>query len=286
MKLSDINIRDPFILPEDGKYYMYGTRAKNFGVKTGGFDVYTSTDLEDWSEPIECFDSAKYCLNHHANWAPEVHKYNGAYYMFATFTSEATNERGTYILKADNPLGPFAPHSEGSVTPADWSSLDGTFYVSKDGKPFMIFCHEWTQIDDGEVCSIELTPDLKSVVGVPETLFKGSDMIGAKPIKENCFVTDGPFLYRTNEGNLLMIWSSFGEGGYTEALAYSDNGEIDGKWKQSEKHLFTEDGGHGMIFTDFNGELKFIMHQPNKPSFERPRIIKIKDTGNLIEVLK
>ena len=27
MKLSEINIRDPFILVEDGKYYMYGTNV-------------------------------------------------------------------------------------------------------------------------------------------------------------------------------------------------------------------------------------------------------------------
>ena len=27
LKCKDINIRDPFILFEDGKYYMYGTRA-------------------------------------------------------------------------------------------------------------------------------------------------------------------------------------------------------------------------------------------------------------------
>ena len=45
MKCSDINIRDPFIVQKDGIYYMYGTRAANFGNRTGGFDVYTSADL-------------------------------------------------------------------------------------------------------------------------------------------------------------------------------------------------------------------------------------------------
>ena len=40
MKNSEINIRDPFVLFENGKNYMYGTRAKNFGTKTGGFDVH------------------------------------------------------------------------------------------------------------------------------------------------------------------------------------------------------------------------------------------------------
>ena len=43
MKLEDINIRDPFVLNDGGVYYLYGTRAKDFGCHTGGFDVYTST---------------------------------------------------------------------------------------------------------------------------------------------------------------------------------------------------------------------------------------------------
>ena len=114
MKLSEIHIRDPFVLVEDGKYYMYGTRAAGFGIKTGGFDVYVSTDLEDWSEPYECFNSEKYGMNYHANWAPEVHKYNGAYYMFATFTNEATNDSKKFILGDDE-------------TVYAYSSIDATF---------------------------------------------------------------------------------------------------------------------------------------------------------------
>ena len=115
---------------------MYGTRAEHFGIMTGGFDVYVSSDLNDWSDPIKCFDSEKCNLNKAANWAPEVHKYNGKYYMFATFTQE-NGLRGTYILKADSPLGPFAPHSNGPVTPEAWECLDGTLYISTEQKPYL-----------------------------------------------------------------------------------------------------------------------------------------------------
>ena len=48
MKICDINIRDPFVLVENETYFMYGTRAKNFGRRVEGFDVYTSTDLQNW----------------------------------------------------------------------------------------------------------------------------------------------------------------------------------------------------------------------------------------------
>ena len=119
MRNQDINIRDPFILPENGKYYMYGTRAASFGFGTAGFDVYVSDDLETWSDPIPVFDSAACGRNKGVNWAPEVHKYGGAYYMFATFTQN-NGLRGTYIMKADAPTGPFLPHSDGAVTPDGW----------------------------------------------------------------------------------------------------------------------------------------------------------------------
>ena len=51
MLLNDINIRDPFILADDGHYYMYGTRgASTWGCGTG-FDVYvpgTTVSVPKW----------------------------------------------------------------------------------------------------------------------------------------------------------------------------------------------------------------------------------------------
>ncbi len=54
-KTSEINIRDPFVLPWDGKYYLYGTRGETCWGLADGFDVYVGTDLENWEGPIEMF---------------------------------------------------------------------------------------------------------------------------------------------------------------------------------------------------------------------------------------
>lgn len=52
MKREDINIRDPFILPYEGKYYLYGSRGSEVWEDNAtGLDVYVSEDLENWSEP-------------------------------------------------------------------------------------------------------------------------------------------------------------------------------------------------------------------------------------------
>ena len=167
MKREDINIRDPFILPYEGKYYLYGSRGSEVWEDNAtGLDVYVSEDLENWSEPKEIFTrTADFWADRHY-WAPEVYAYNGAFYMFASFKS-ADRCRGTMVLKADKPDGKFTVHSEGTITPPDWESLDGTLYISKSGKPYMIFCHEWVQVNDGEMGAIEMSADLKRAVGEP-----------------------------------------------------------------------------------------------------------------------
>ncbi|MBQ7598432.1 MAG: family 43 glycosylhydrolase [Clostridia bacterium] len=284
MKLSDINIRDPFVLVENGTYYLYGTRAQNFGRNTGGFDVYLSKDLETWSDPLPVFDSASYGLNREVNWAPEVHKYKNNYFLFATFTQE-NGLRGTYALIADRPEGPFRPHSDGALTPDGWECLDGTLYVAKDGKPYLVFCHEHTQILNGKVCYVPLKDDLSAPAGEAVDLFLATDpYYMPSPVEGEHYVTDGPFLFRTKDGTLLMIWSTFPEGRYAQCVARSVSGEIQGPFEHLEP-LITDDGGHGMIFRD-GEKLMLTFHRPNVSLFERPVFCELTDLGDHVELRK
>ena len=278
MKCSDINIRDPFVIYEDGTYYMYGTRGKDFGIKTGGFDVYTSKDLIEWSAPVECFSSEKYGLNSASNWAPEVHEYKGSYYMFATFL-KPEGLRGTYILKSDSLTGPFEPWSEGAATPDGWECLDGTLYVSKDGEPYIVFCHEHTQIIDGTICYQRLSDDLKHAEGEPVTLFSASSC-GWGPLGDGHYITDGPFMHRTQDGTLLMIWSTFIEGQYAVCVVKFTDGELNENFEHLAP-ILDNDGGHGMIFGD-ESSLYLSVHTPNKSLLERPVFIKIHEEGGKI----
>jgi len=281
MKMNEINIRDPFILIENDQYYLYGSRAVDGWGECSGLDVYTSKDLEDWSEPIEAFSKPEGFWSGMNYWAPEVHKYKGKFYMFVSFKSE-TRERGTQILVSDVPEGPFGIHSDGPVTPESWGCLDGTLYIDKDQTPYMVFCHEWTQVVDGEMCALKLSDDLKEAVGEPFLLFKASQPQWM-PKDEEKLVTDGPFMYRTKGGKLLMLWSTFVNDQYVEAIAYSDNGDITGNWKHADTLLFSKDGGHGMLFNTMDsGELKFIFHTPNDTPNERPAIVGVRETDDML----
>ncbi|MCD8327046.1 MAG: glycoside hydrolase family 43 protein [Lachnospiraceae bacterium] len=285
MKASEINIRHPLVLLYDGKYYMYGTRGKECWTDQAyGLDVYVSEDLENWSEPEEIFARTPdfpYTMNY---WAPEVHEYRGRFYMFVSF--KAPNVcRGTSILVSDRPDGRFAPHSDGNVTPSDWECLDGTLYVSPDGTPYMVFSHEWTQTVNGEICALRLTDDLKAAAGEPEVLFHATDAEWVtRPAK--CYVTDGPFIYHLANGEPLMIWSSFGNLGYAVGMAKAKDGHILEGWTQLKEPLFSQNGGHGMIFKTREGRIMLALHTPNEPSKERPVFLELEEKGQELRVLE
>ncbi len=282
MTFKDINIRDPFVLPYEGKYYLYGTRGETAWTKAFGLDVYVSDDLETWSDPHECFSVPDNFWGEKEIWAPEVHYYNGSFYMFVSFYSEKRS-RATQILKSDSPMGPFLPFTDDAITPVGWTCLDGTFYIDKMGDPYIVFCHEWVQVTDGEIHAMKLTKDLTAADGDPILLFKASEPEWAEKNRDK-YITDGPFMYRTKEGRLLMIWSTFTEKGYVQSIAYSDNGEIDGKWYH-EKPMFDEDGGHGMIFDDYEGNKYLILHSPNENPKERPVLLKIAEENGTLKLI-
>ena len=142
----------------------------------------------------------------------------------------------------------------------------------------MVFCHEWVQVGDGTICAIRLNPDLKSALGSPIVLFSASSADWTVEVKTHGVtgkVTDGPFLYGNKLGHLLMLWSSVGKEGYAMGLAASTNGEVTGPWVQQEDLLYRADGGHGMFFTDFSGQLYLTLHRPNNSPNERPHFFPV-----------
>ncbi len=280
MTFKDIHIRDPFILPYKGKYYLYGTRGSTAWITSTGLDVYVSDDLENWSDAYECFSVPEGFWADKEVWAPEVHVYKNEFYMFVSLRSD-NRLRGTQILKSESPMGPFLPFTDDAITPKEWQSLDGTFYTDKNGDPYIVFCHEHVQVIDGKICAMKLSEDLSKPAGEPFVLFKASEPYWADKSRDR-FITDGPFMYRTECGKLLMIWSTFTPSGYVQAVAHSDNDEIDGIWIHDEP-LFERNGGHGMIFDDFNGNKHLVLHSPNEHPHERPVLFALKEeNGKLI----
>jgi arabinan endo-1,5-alpha-L-arabinosidase len=291
---KDVQIRDPFVVPvaSEGKYYMFGSTDANIWGPGTGFDVYIGDDLKHWEGPYPVFRPAADFYAEKNFWAPEVYAYGGRYYMFATFRRKDNDLLGTAVLVSDSLTGPFLPHSDGPVTPKAWTSLDGTLFIDDgEDQPWMVFCHEWQQVADGQVCAVRLSADLKHALGDPVLLFRASEAAWPTPFvaekynTANNYVTDGPFIHRAANGALLMLWASFIDNRYALGVARSDSGSVTGPWVHEAQPLYQNDGGHGMIFRDLHGGLMLTIHTPNKTPNERPIFIPIEERdGKLIVV--
>ncbi len=289
---ADINFRDPFLLTHEGRYYLFGTEgATCWRGNPGRLLVYTGTDLGHWEGPRVCFTPPTDFWADRNFWAPECHAYHGAFYLFVSFKSP-DRCRGTQILRAECPDGPYAPISEGPFTPPEWECLDGTLHVDSEGNPWGIFCHEWVQVGNGTICAVRLLPDLsgpEDPSAEPVTLFAANEAAWVCGIDKGArapewpeplgYVTDGPFVRTLPDGRLLMGWSSFSKNrSYTIGQAVSDHGIL-GPWRQLPHPIYDQDGGHGMFFDTLDGCLMLAIHKPNSHLEERPIFLKLEETG-------
>jgi len=285
--LQDIQLRDPYVLRDGEFYYLFGSTDPDIWRAPGiGFDAYRGVApgvFTQFDGPYPAFRPPTGFWSTKNFWAPEVYPVGDAYYMFATF-QPTEGRRGTAVLRADSVLGPFLPHSDGPVTPAEWECLDGTLFRDGAGQAWLVFCHEWQQVGDGQICAMPLTSDLRAAAGEPRLLFTASQAPWAAPLRGRApgsYVTDGPFLHRDGWGRLSMLWSSFGpEGNYCIGEATSVGGGIDGPWRQRERPLYEADGGHGMLFTAPDGTLYLAIHTPNASPDERPIFVEITETDD------
>lgn len=247
-------------------YYMTGT---------GGL-LWKSKDLAKWSGPYVVIqtDSTSWMGKNPMVWAAELHYYKGKYYNFATFTNRdvkidtvrgnVIERRACHILVSDKAEGPYRPMKDKEYLPANMPTLDGTLWVDKDNKPYLVYCYEWLQNWNGTIEKIELKPDLSGSVGESKLLFRASDSPWSREVENGVVkpnkVTDGPYLFKTKKGKLGMIWTSWIDDVYTQGVAYSKSGTLDGPWIHEKEPITPPNFGHGMLFQTFEGKWLMSVH--------------------------
>ena len=87
--LAELRIRDPFIVPDEATqmYYLVASLpAGENGRPAVGF--YASRDLATWTGPTIVFETPADFWAQGPIWAPELHRYEGKYYLFVTFNTD------------------------------------------------------------------------------------------------------------------------------------------------------------------------------------------------------
>lgn len=300
LALPDMPLHDPWIVAdaEAGLYRLYTSNITRVsGARGLGTMMYVSPDLKTWSPPKAVFIAPTDSWFKGGAWAPEVHSWRGRWWLTTTFHDEsaalpttgkrAPYRRSTVLAVADRPEGPFVLVRDGEpVAPKGLMTLDGTLYVDPAGKPWFVYAHEWLQTTDGTIEALPLTDDLVAD-GPAKVLFKAGDapwVAGpTKPDGDTVFVTDGPELYRTGTGVLLMLWSSYDAQGYVQAQARSKSGTLAGPWEQLDP-LVRYDSGHGMVFKRFDGQPMMVVHRPFKNA--RGKLYEMRDAGDHLEIIR
>jgi len=298
--MTAMHLHDPWIVADKATrtYYLF---TRNEVAMTGdprlGTMVYSSRDLKHWTKPKLAFVLPGNVWAKAGSWAPEVHAWKGRWYLFTTFHDSAsslapngkraTYRRGTVLAVADRVDGPYTLVRNGEpIVSKDKMTLDGSLYVDPKGKPWLVYAHEWWQTTIGTMEAVPLNDDL-SAAGPPRVLFRANDAdwaVGQKqPDGDTVFVTDGPELYRSKTGKLLMLWSSYGKKGYVEAQARSRSGGLDGPWEQLGT-LVERDSGHGMLFHTFDGKLMMIVHRPF--NYALGKLYEMRDDGDRLSVVR
>lgn len=302
-RLHELRMRDPFIFTdrERGMYFLYGT---NMDTVDGAanidpyFDFYVSEDLETFYGPYMAFNPPKGYWGVKHYWAPEVHAYRDKYYMFASFKGGIGEDRGTAVLIADRPEGPFVPLSNGHVTLKGHECLDGTLLID-EGKPYIAFCHEWTELYYGKIKALPMKDDLSASLDAEPIVIVDTEkdnipwirLMRDDRVSKEGLLTDAPFFHRLPGGKLLMTWSSYskkeagGCGGYVIAGLISDSGRIAGPWRHLPGLLLDRDVGHSALFRDLGGQLMLVSHaNDSEHGNESPIIVHVTESEERITI--
>lgn len=303
VSFENLSMSDPYIFADEATKTYYLTSS-------GGME-YKSKDLKTWYGPCNVIDikglwfdpgngRPGFCA------AAEIHKIGDKYYYAGTWSDHAhliqqverrynVPHNQTYLLRSDSPEGPFVSFAKEAgydYEPHDWDCIDGTLY-QEDGKVYLVFVHEWTQIIDGTMAYVELAPDLTYTVSkTPVTIFRATEAPWSKEmnsigeatfgLKMPGWVTDGPEMFRTKSGRLGMLWSSWGLERYCQGIAWSESGKISGPWVQEKDAFLANNSGHGMLFRTFEGKLLYVVHHAEGNGPRKPQLWEVDDSGNTL----
>lgn len=264
---QQIYLADPTIFYEDGIYYLYGTGGdSNFG-----FQVYTSDDLIKWEGPKGV--SNGYALKKGDSfgtkgfWAPQVFRYKGKYAM------AYTADEFIAIAFSDTPLGPFKQEKIAKL-PAEVKQIDPYVFFDEDGK---IYLYHVRLIDGNRLFVAELNEDLTSIKA--STL---KECISASLDWENTQhsqwpVSEGPTVLK-QDGIYYFFYSANDFRNIDYAVGYATSSSPYGPWKKYEgnpiisRHHFKHNGtGHGDIFPDQQGNLRYVFHTHHSDTTVGPR---------------
>ena len=256
----NLEIADPFILLDNGIYYAYGTHSPN------GIEVYTSTNLREWTLQPQLALHKKNTTEDHWFWAPEIIKTDSTYYMYYS-----ANEH-LYVATAKSPLGPFK--QMGKEPMLKNRSIDSSPFIDDDGKAYLFFVY----IEHGNnIYMAELSDDFLSIK--PETMqqcLSVSQEWEKDPLFPYALVNEGPCVVK-KQGTYYLTYSANDYRSKNYGIGYATSNSIKGPWTKSTsnpvlQHASGMEGtGHHTLFIDKDNKYRVAYHAHYSATQIHPR---------------
>ena len=265
-----VQFGDPFVLFNEGMYYMYGTG----GGADKGFSAYSSKDLVNWKPEGQVY----YHNNKNgwsdpnaawggAYWAPEVYKVKGKFYLFYSAqwkVNEAKEEENFKIGVAvsDKPTGPFIDLAQKPLFDPGYPIIDANVFFDANGRSYLYYSRaaykhpveseiaaqakksgKYKEIEESWVYGVELKSDFSGVIGKPVMILRPPVKLADKQSAwESLSVTTGEVNRRWTEGSVTfkkdgiyyIMYSANHFGGAHYAVGYATSNSPLGPFKKSD----------------------------------------------------
>lgn len=235
-----VNAPDPYILFDDGIYYLYATTDSN-----SGFRVSQSSDLANWENKGYCARKGD-IFGETCFWAPEVYKYNGSYYLLYS-----TDEH-IALAVSDSPCGPFRKTADSYLF--EEKCIDGHILFDDDGSIYLYRAY-WGKTGE-EIWGCRLDGNLAPIAGTDTQLTScGSGEYG---------VNEGPYMLKHN-GKYYLTYSVDGytSKNYRVMLSASDSplGKFESRGAILERAGgIVGTGHHSFAYSPDGSELFIVYH--------------------------
>ncbi len=137
-KISSIG--DPYLVTENGKYYVTATGDGK------GYDIYSSTDLSDWTREGRIFSSSsREGWVRSSLWQPQiVIGSDGKYYLYYCGNNDDNSLR-IGVAVADTITGPYTDALDHPLLEVDYATIDPNLFVDEDGSMYLYFSRDCSE---------------------------------------------------------------------------------------------------------------------------------------------
>jgi len=237
---------DPDVLLYEGTYYLYATGGP------GGYQVYTSKDLVDWTLAGTAVTPNLWGVSS-SYWAPDVEYINGKFYMVVSCNENLG------LAVSDSPLGPFREAHDQLLFD---HTIDGHLFVDDDGSVYLYYV-SWRSGHTYGLYGTKLDGNMMPILETEKLLLVATE----EWEKHQSGVVEGPFVLKRNGLYYLMYSGShFQSKNYAVGYAISESPLGDYERYQENPILIGNDKvsgtGHHCVTTSLDGsELWIVYHQ-------------------------